>query len=132
MTDTIQPTSQSTTDERLERYMRMWNEPDPDVRRALVQDLWAPDARNATPNMEAVGHDEIMARVTRSYDLFVGTGEHHFESHEPPVAHHGAVCVTWRMVTGDGRIAALGHELLILDDDGRIRSDHQFPVAVPQ
>ncbi len=130
MTDTATDHVETDLDTFLDRYMAMWNEPDAAARRALVEQLWSPDAINATPNMIVVGHDEIVARVTRSYDLFVGTGEHHFELHVPSVAHHGAVRVSWRMVTADGTVAALGHEFLVLADDGRIRSDHQFPVAI--
>jgi len=113
----------------VERYLSMWNEPDADRRRQLVQELWAPTAVNATATMEAVGHDEIAARVTRAYDAYVGTGEHRFEEHVPFLAHHGALRVWWQMVRTDGTVAALGQEFLVLDDDGRIRSDHQFPVG---
>jgi hypothetical protein len=28
--------------------------------------------------------------------------------------------------TSDGEVAAVGLEVLVLDDDGRIRTDHQF------
>jgi hypothetical protein len=127
MTDT----SGIELDAFLDRYMSMWNEPDGIRRRTLVEELWASDAVNATPNLEAIGHDAIEARVTSAFDHYVGTGEHRFESHEPPVAHHGAVRVWWRMVTGDGTIAAVGQEFLVLDDDGRIVSDHQFPLVPP-
>jgi hypothetical protein len=135
MTDTVDNITDTTTttddlDAFLERYMQMWNEPDAATRAGLVHELWAPDALNATPNMQAVGHDEIVARVTRSYDAFVGTGVHRFRTHVPAVAHHGAVRVWWEMVTADETVVALGHELLMLGADGRIISDHQFPVEL--
>ncbi len=115
----------------MDRYMEMWNEPDDARRAALVTDLWAPDALNATATMEAVGHDAIVARVTRSYHAFVASG-HRFEHDEPPIVHHGAARVTWRMLTTEGTVAARGHEFLVLDRAGRITSDHQFPVQLPQ
>jgi hypothetical protein len=48
-----------------------------------------------------------------------------------PIEHHGAV-VQWRM-TGltTGRTASVGIEFLVLDDDRRIVSDHQFILANP-
>jgi mannose-6-phosphate isomerase-like protein (cupin superfamily) len=113
----------------MDDYMAMWNEPDAQRRAALVSELWAPDAINATATMEAVGHDAIVARVTRSFDAFVAAG-HRFELDEPALIHHGAARVTWRMVTGDGTVAARGEEFLVLDQDGRIASDHQFPLGV--
>jgi hypothetical protein len=113
----------------VERYLSMWNEPDAARRRALVEVLWAPSAVNTTATLEAVGHDEITARVTRAFDTYVGTGEHRFEEHRPYAAHHDAVRVWWQMVRTDGTVAAVGQEFLVLDGDGRIRSDHQFPVS---
>jgi hypothetical protein len=120
--------SATLPDTFLAEYLQMWNEPDPLVRRRLVESLWSPDAVNATPGLRAQGHDEIEARVTRSYDTFVGAGGHRFETHEPAVAHHGAMRVWWRMVAPDGTVAATGQEFLVLDGTGRIVSDHQFPM----
>jgi hypothetical protein len=120
--------SDTLRDMFVQQYLQMWNEPDPAVRRRLVEALWAPTAINATPGLRAEGHDEIEARVTRSYDKFVGSGGHRFESHEPPIAHNGAMRVWWQMVTPGGTVAATGQEFLVLDGDGRIVSDHQFPM----
>jgi hypothetical protein len=127
---TTSPTTDPTElDTFVERYMAMWNEPDADRRRVFVEELWTPTAVNATATLEAVGHDEIVARVTRAYDAYVGTGEHRFEEHRPYVAHHDAVRVWWQMVRTDGTVAAVGQEFLVLDADGRIVSDHQFTVS---
>jgi hypothetical protein len=113
------------------RYLEMWNEPDAAVRRATIETQWAPNAANYTMNIEAVGHDAIEDRVTAAHEKYVGTGEHRFQLHQPYVAHHGAVRVWWEMVTvGDGTIAAVGQEFLVLDDDARIVSDHQFPIPL--
>jgi hypothetical protein len=126
-----QTTNDTAMDAFVARYIEMWNEPDAAKRRATIDAQWAPRAANYTLNMEAVGLDEIEARVTRAYESYVGTGVHRFQLHQPYVAHHGAVRVWWEMVTvADGQVAALGHEFLVLDDDGRIVSDHQFPVSI--
>jgi len=124
------PTMNDTTlDAFVDRYIAMWNDPDPAQRRATIEAQWAPDAGNYTLNIDAEGLDGIEARVTDAYEKYVGTGGHRFQSHQPPVAHHGAVRIWWEMVTvPDGRIAAVGQEFLVLDEDGRIRSDHQFPI----
>ena len=130
MTTTAASSATSTLDAFIDRYMAMWNEADPVRRRTFVEELWAPDAGNYTQSIEAVGHDAIEARVTRSFEMFVGTGVHRFQPHQQYAAHHGAVRVWWEMVTvADGTVAATGHEFLLLDAGGRIVSDHQFPVA---
>jgi hypothetical protein len=125
-----QTTNETAMDAFVARYIEMWNEPDGAKRRAIIDTQWAPGAGNYTLTMEAAGLDAIETRVTRAYEAYVGTGLHHFRQHQPYVAHHGAVRVWWEMVTVDGgEVAALGHEFLVLDDNGRIVSDHQFPIV---
>jgi hypothetical protein len=69
----------------------------------------------------------MYARVTRAYDMFIASGEYAFERGE--VARHpgAAVALTWVMRSrADGSVAGTGLEVLTLDADGRVRSDHQF------
>jgi hypothetical protein len=127
MTQTMDETS---LDAFVDRYIEMWNDPDPATRRATIEAQWAADAGNYTLTMAAEGLDEIEARVTRAYESYVGTGLHRFRQHVPYVAHHGALRIWWEMVqVADGDVVALGQEFLVLDREGRIVSDHQFPVA---
>jgi hypothetical protein len=113
----------------VDRYVALWNEPDAQVRRRTIEDLWAPDGTNFTPSIEAVGYDQIDARVTASYDAYIAGGKYTFRSHLAPVGHHGAVLVSWAMVTlPEEEVASIGIEFLVLDDQGRIASDHQFIV----
>jgi hypothetical protein len=45
------------------------------------------------------------------------------------VGHRGVVKVAWEMMTvPEEEIASIGIEFLVLDDQGRIVSDHQFIV----
>lgn len=114
-------------DDFIERYVDLWNEPDGRVRRQRIEELWAVDGSNATPSLEAVGFDQIEARVTLSYENYVGTGVHRFRLARPATAHHGAVVVPWEMVVADGgTVASVGLEVLMLDGTSKIVSDHQF------
>jgi hypothetical protein len=109
------------------RYIALWNEADANVRRRTIEDLWGPEGANYTQSMQAVGYDDLDVRVTSAYEAYVGTGKYTFRSHLPPVGHHGVVKVTWEMVTvPEEEIASIGIEFLVLDDQGRIASDHQF------
>jgi hypothetical protein len=115
--------------EFVERYVALWNEPDAEARRRTIEDLWAPNGTNCTQSTQAVGYDAIDVRVTSAYEDYVGSGKYSFRSHLPPVGHHGVVKVTWEMVTiPESEIASIGIEFLVLDDQGRIASDHQFIV----
>jgi hypothetical protein len=130
--------------EIVERYVELWNEPDADVRRAAISELWTDDCahilqapqdireRAATvgfdfPTLETHGHEALEVRVTRAHEEFVAPGEYVFRSAGDAVRVGDAVKFRWEMVTADGGArAGAGLEFLILDARGRIRSDYQF------
>jgi hypothetical protein len=126
-------------------YVAQWNEPDPAARRKRVRDLWADDAlhvlvnapqavRDAAanlavpaPSLEVRGVDALESRVGRAYEMFVATGEHHFElDGDPVVLTPRVIGLRWSMVTSAGDVVGGGLDVLALDDDGRIRTDHQY------
>ncbi|HEX8861242.1 MAG TPA: hypothetical protein VGC06_19535, partial [Actinomycetes bacterium] len=66
-------------------------------------------------------------RVTRSYEEFVAPGEFVFRPRDNVARLGNVVKFNWEMVpVGGGEAAGVGLEILILDDDGRIRIDYQF------
>lgn len=129
-----------------DRYLAQWNEPDPATRQALIRELWAPDGiqvlvdppqeiREAAaglafpiPPLEVRGHDGLNARVSRAYDMFVAPGEHAFEvAEEATVLLPNVLAVRWSMVAVATRqVVGGGLDVITLDDDGRIRTDHQY------
>ena len=113
--------------ELVERYVAVWNDPDPASRRATVLELWVEDGVNFTSSLEARGYADLEARVTRAHDRYVATGEHRFCLADEVQAHHGAAKLHWEMVRTDtGEVAAAGLELFLLGEDGRIVADYQF------
>jgi hypothetical protein len=103
----------STTD-LADRYVALWNEPDPDRRRTMVRERWCADAVQVLDppeeireraaelgfprtTLEARGHAALEMRIARAYESFVAPGAFVFR-----------------------------REFLILDAEDRIRSDHQF------
>ncbi|MEV4569906.1 hypothetical protein AB0K12_39665 [Nonomuraea sp. NPDC049419] len=129
-----------------DRYVAQWNEPDPQRRSALIGELWAADGiqvlvdppqqiRDAAielafplPPLEARGHDALNARVTRAYEMFVASGEHVFEAAEEAfLLLPNVLGIRWSMVsTSTGETVGGGLDILALDGDGRLRTDHQF------
>lgn len=130
-------------DDLTDRYIAQWNEPDPQVRRKLIADLWAEDGaqilvdppedmRNAAaelnfpiPALEVRGHHALERRVERAYDMFIGTGHRFVRRGEATALLHHVIALTWSMVTEDGAVVGGGLDVLALDADGRIRTDHQ-------
>ncbi len=126
-----------------DRYVAVWNEPDPDRRRTLIRELWAnggvqvleaPEAMREgaaryamSALLEARGHDALEERVTRAYEEFVAPGEFSFRSRGNAARLGDLLKFNWEMVsTNGGDVAAVGLEILELDGDGRIRTDYQF------
>jgi hypothetical protein len=124
-----------------DRYVAVWNEPDTDRRRAAVHALWSDDAVHTlvppqemrdraaelgvTVDLEARGHDALQERVAKSHDEFVARGGYVFRPAGEAARLRDLVKVRWEMVQGDA-VAASGLQILLLDDDGRIRLDYQF------
>lgn len=130
-----------------DRYITQWTEPDAAERRAAIERLWAEDGTHILQppveireiaaklgfdhtTLEAQGYDAIEIRVARSYEQFVEKGGFTFRSRAGAVRLHGVVKFSWETVSVDtGDVAGGGLEILVLDDDGRIKADYMFPGA---
>jgi hypothetical protein len=128
-----------------DRYIAVWVEPDERLRRESVEALWARDGDHVlqppvdireraadlgfdTSELRARGYDEIEIRVARSYDRFVAPGEFTFRVRQDAVLLADVVKFTWEMApAGGGDAVGGGVEFLVLDDDGRIKTDYMFP-----
>ena len=130
--------------ELVSRYVAVWNEPDPELRRKAIHGLWTQDGAHilqppqeiresatglgfTSTTLEAHGHDELEVRVTRAYQEFVASGEFTFRPRDNANRLHNVVKFNWEMVpSGGGKAAGVGLEILLLDEDGRIKIDYQF------
>lgn len=111
----------------IEQYMAIWHETDTERRRALVARLFADDAENVTGRSVSRGHDEIHARVKRSHDEWVVAKGRVFEPTGNHVSQHHLVKFFWKMVPKDGGpTEALGLDVFVLNEAGRIRALYQF------
>jgi hypothetical protein len=116
----------------VENYVALWNEGNPARRREGIAALWAEGGAHFTRSIAAEGHALIEARIAKAYDEFVGSGQFTFVSAGNVDGHHQGVRFNWHMVsTTDHRIAAVGFDFLLLDEEGRIRSDHQYTDPTP-
>jgi hypothetical protein len=127
-----------------DRYVSLWNEPDPERRRQLVAELWTEDGAHflqppreisefaarpgigLTATLEARGHEALAARATSAYEEFVVRGAYRFRRRDDITRVADVVTFGWEMVSADGEVAGAGREFLLLDVDGRIRRDYQF------
>jgi hypothetical protein len=112
--------------ELAERYVAVWNESDPTVRRQRIAALWTEDGAHYSPTLEAHGHDDLERRVIMSWDKWVHTARHSFRVCADADGHHGGVKFHWEMITPAGEVSTLGFEFLQLAPDGRIAAAYMF------
>jgi hypothetical protein len=127
-----------------DRYVALWNEPDQNRRRKLIQELWTEDGAHilqppreirdiaARPgvglsaSLEARGYAALEARATSAHEEFVASGSFRFQRRDNVEIVADVIKFNWEMVSADGEVVAVGLEFLVLGPDGRIQRDYQF------
>jgi hypothetical protein len=140
-------TASSGAGELADRYIALWNEPDPDRRRRMIEGLWTEDGTHilqppeeirevaARPGigmaavLEARGYAEIEARAATAYDEWVGSQELSFRRCADAERLHDVVKFHWEAIAKDGEAFAVGLSFLVLAEDGRVRRDYTFVVG---
>jgi hypothetical protein len=127
--------------ELADRYVAMFNDPDPERRRAAVKELWSTgavqvlnppqevrevaDALAMSPIFESRGHAELEARVTRAYEQFASKYE--FRRSGDAARLQDVLTFRWEAILRDsGEPDGAGRHVFMLDADGRIRRDYLF------
>lgn len=101
-------------------YIAVWNEADPDRRRALIARTWTDDGTYLDPLMQGTGVDGIDAMVAAAQQQFPG---HRFELTFGPDAHNDVVRFTWTLVGEEtGAAAAVGVDFATVAPDGRLHT----------
>jgi hypothetical protein len=109
------------------RYLAIWQETDPDARRAAITKIWSADAQVYTGANEYTGHQAIDARVTAAHDKWVAAEGYVFRLLGDADIHHDGIRIRWEMVpAAGGEAASTGVQFLLLDPDGLARVDYQF------
>ena len=116
-----------TPTQLIDRYVALWMEPDTDKRRTEIVALWSPDGIHYSPSHTCHGYQALEQRVTGSYQRSIAPGVNYFRSAGNVQTHHNVVRFNWHMARKtDDHIVAVGSELFVLDDEGRIAADYQF------
>ncbi|QWF80327.1 nuclear transport factor 2 family protein [Amycolatopsis sp. CA-230715] len=120
-------------DHLADRYVSVWNEPDPVVRKETVAALWAADGTEITETATYRGHQAIEGRIAEAHESLVREDGFVFRYAGDALGHHDAIRFTTHMLpaTGGG-IAWTGSIFVKLGEDGLIVEDHQFTVPQPE
>ncbi len=114
-----------------ENYITVWNEPDGAQRQARIRQLWAENGSHFSPSMEAHGYPALEFRIATAYQKWVKDAGYRFKYSGNAQSHHNGVRFNWEMVSAENKTLSAGFDFLLLDEDGRIRSDHQFLDPTP-
>jgi hypothetical protein len=102
------------------RYLAAWNESDPDVRRAQIENVWAEDGSYVDPLAAVAGYEEISALIGMVQQQAPG---HLFQLLDGVDAHHNVARFGWELVpAAGGESIAEGFDVAVTNGDGRIRS----------
>lgn len=112
----------------IERYIASWNETNPEVRRKLVDDLWAADASYIDPFAAAHGRDEIDATIAAVQAQFPGFA---FTLASPVDAHHNQARFSWGLGPAGAEPVIVGFDVAVAAPDGQLASVLGFLDKVP-
>jgi hypothetical protein len=99
------------------RYLQMWNETDPAVRRTLVDELFAFDAAYIDPLAEAHGRDAIDSTIGAVQAQFAGWV---FTPVGSVDAHHSQVRFGWGLGPSGEEPLIVGFDVAVADEGGQI------------
>jgi hypothetical protein len=117
-----------STNELIERYIATWNEQDADLRRKLIDEIWADGASYIDPLVVAEGRDAIDATIAGVQQQFPGWG---FRLAGPVDAHHNIARFTWELAPEGAEAIVVGFDVAVLTEDGRLANVHGFLDKVP-
>jgi hypothetical protein len=146
MSEKIAPPETRTrnAEQLADRFIALWNEPDPERRRRMIAELWTEDGSQvlqppqemreiaARPGLgmaatlEARGHAELEARAATAYEQWVGSGQLSFRRRDDVEQLDDVVKFHWEAVSPDGEVTAVGLDFLVLGAEARIRRDYVF------
>jgi hypothetical protein len=112
-----------------DRYVAAWNEPNATKRSNAIAALWAPDASHERAR-EARGYGALSKLILASPDRNGGQEGIRYRAAPNARLRGDVLTFRWEMLLADTEaVLASGLEFLIVDDEGRILTDHPFVPA---
>jgi hypothetical protein len=114
--------------ELAERYIAMWNETDGAARRAIVDQLFAEDARYVDPMVDITGRAAIDSTVAAVQHQFAGL---EFRLAGTVDAHHQQARFGWELGPSGEEALVVGFDVAERDAQGRLTQVLGFLDKVP-
>jgi SnoaL-like domain len=113
------PITQATAATIAAQYLAAWNEQDTTARRALVACAFSSNATYIDPVTASQSHDGIDTMIDAAQKQFVGM---RFTLHGQPDGHHNIARFSWALGVPQAAPVAIGTDVVVVGDDGLIRS----------
>jgi SnoaL-like domain len=119
----------SDLNELVSRYIAAWNELDPAARGRAVAELWTEDGTYTDPLATVTWHQAIETLIGEVHKMFPG---HEFRLLDGVDGHHDIARFRWELVPAGGdKSVAIGLDIAVIDDDGRLRGIYGFLDKAP-
>lgn len=118
----------SMFDDLAQQYINVWNETDPNARRAAVDALYAENARYVDPLALAEGREAIAATIGAVQDQFPGFV---FRLAGAVDAHHDQARFSWELGPDGQPAPIVGFDVVVTDAAGQLSSVLGFLDKVP-
>jgi hypothetical protein len=113
----------------VEFYLNLWNETSSETRIKGIKETLAPDATYTDPLADVAGHDGIDALIAGVQGQFSGFT---FKLLDAIDSNHNIARFQWELIPpGGGESIAIGSDLAVFNEDGKIRSIYGFLDKVP-
>ncbi|MFI6901385.1 nuclear transport factor 2 family protein [Nonomuraea sp. NPDC050394] len=118
----------SDINELVERYLATWNQTDAEARRAELAEVFADDAVYTDPLVSVRGRDGLDATIAAVQSQFGGLV---FSLAGAVDAHHDIARFTWHLGPEGAEPPAIGFDVAVIGEDGRIARVLGFLDKVP-
>ncbi|GAA4428942.1 nuclear transport factor 2 family protein [Georgenia halophila] len=112
----------------VDRYVATWNSTSREERDGQLAEHWSSDVTYVDPLADVRGHaelSELIDGVREQFPTFT------FSPLGEVDAHHQQARFRWALGPADGEPLVVGFDVIVLDDDGRIRDVRGFLDKVP-
>lgn len=101
--------------ELIDRYCRVWSDPDPDRRAELLASVWSEHATYTDPSVHAAGAAELLSHIAKVQARRPGAQVLRTSAVD---VHHGIARFAWHVVEADGTARPDGLDIAFLNADG--------------
>jgi hypothetical protein len=113
----------------IDRYLRFWNSTSAEEWRHRAPDTFTDDVEYVAP----IG---VLAGVEALIDFGVQFTDHvgaiEFRARDEVQIHHDRARLRWEIITGDDTSLATGTDVIVIGDDGKVRSVTAFLDRAPE